>query len=893
MQALVLLLLLVSTPLTPNRDTAALPGEPPVLQQDPQPDNDKILVEASRLTQPLELDGRLDEAFWASGPFTTNFTQRDPDAGAQPTERTEVRIFFDNDALYVGARMYDSSPDSIMARLGRRDAELEADQFMFYIDPFYDRRTGFYFAINAAGTRYDGVLMNDDWDDDSWDGVWEGKAAIDDEGWTAEFRIPFSQLRFHSEDEYTWGINFQRFIARKNERDYLIYVPREESGFVSRFADLIGMRGIQPKRQIEAIPYITTRAEFTDQASGNPFNDGSEYVPTIGADFRVGVTSNLTLNATVNPDFGQVEVDPAVVNLSDVETFFPEKRPFFIEGSSVFNFGYGGANDFWGFNWGNPDFFYSRRIGRAPQGGLSAHDFADRPDGTRILGAAKLTGKIGEHWNFGTVQSVTAQEMADLTLNGQRFSEEVEPRAYYGILRGQREFREGRQGLGFISTTTVRGVGQGRLVDQFNSEAFTGGLDGWTFLDEEKTWVVTGWLGLSHVQGSANQILSLQENSQHYFQRPDAGHVSIDSSATSLTGMAGRFAINKQRGHVLFNSAIGFISPSFDVNDLGFQWRTDMINGHVAGGYQWTDPGSFYRRLTLLASVFRTVDFDGNTIWTGTWGMARWQLLNYYRINIGYAYNPETVNNRRTRGGPLTIDPPGYEIFGFGGTDSRKEWVFGVEGFSYQAEWSRNSNVGLEIEWKPAANVSLTLNPSVEWNNSDAQWVGAFDDPFAVNTFGRRYVFAELDQVTVSSSLRLNWTFTPSLSFQLYAQPLISSGEYANYKELDRPKTYDFNVFGEGASTFSSETLVADPDGDGPASAIQLPDQDFTFKSLRGTAVLRWEIRPGSTLFFVWTQTRSASEEIGQFRFRQSMNSLLDANPDNLFMIKLSYWLSR
>ena len=857
------------------------------------PTQPRLLVEATPLPTLINLDGRLDEPFWQAGPTTTTFMQREPEEGAQATERTEVRMYFDDDAIYVGARMYDSAPDSITARLGRRDAELDADKFTIFIDPFYDKRTGFYFSVNAAGTRYDGVLMNDDWDDDSWDGVWEGKAAIDEEGWTAEMRIPFSQIRFHSKDELVWGVNFYRFIERKNEEDYLVYTPLDESGFVSRFVDLIGMKDIKPRNQVEMLPYVTTRAEFTEQDASNPFNDGSQYIPTIGADFRVGVTSNLTLNGTVNPDFGQVEVDPAVVNLSDVEVFFPERRPFFIEGSSIFNFGYGGASNHWGFNWGNPDLFYTRRIGRAPQGSLSSHDYADVPDGTRILGAAKLTGKIGEDWNFGTVQSVTARERAELELDGARLSEEVEPLSYYGVVRAQREFQEGRQGLGFISTTALRQLRDERLENQFNGEAFVGGIDGWVFLDSSKTWVLSGWTSLSHVQGSTQRILDLQQNSQHYFQRPDAGHVSIDSSATSLTGMAGRFSINKQRGNVVFNSAIGFISPSFDVNDLGFQWRTDMINSHIGGGYRWSDPGSFYRRITLLTSFYRTIDFDGNTVWTGNWGLAYWQLPNYYEVEVGYALNPETTNNRRTRGGPLTTNPPGYEFFGEVSTDSRKAWVFEVEGFTYQSDWTRESDLGIEVEWKPATNILVSLNPRISWNFENTQWVGAFDDPLATATFGRRYVFAELDQITVSSSLRVNWTFTPNLSFQLFAQPLISSGEYANYKELDAPKTYDFNLYGEGGSTFSEETLIADPDGEGPAAAIELPQQDFTFKSLRGTAVLRWEIRPGSTLFFVWTQTRSEAEDLGMFRFRSSVNSLLDAKPDNVFMVKLSYWLSR
>src|SRR5574341_2271739 len=330
----------------------------------------KIKVEAIRLASPIAVDGILSEPVWQNGPGVSQFTQRDPNEGMPPTHQSLVHLAYDDEAIYIGARMFDSAPDSIIARLGRRDAELTSDMFAFFIDSYYDRRSGFYFCLNAAGTMYDGVLYNDEWDDNSWDGVWEGKAKIDEQGWMAEMRIPYSQLRFKKQEQLIWGVNLRRDIARNNERDYLVFTPKNGSGFVSRFADLVGITNVDPPRRFEVLPYVTTKAEYTQHLPGNPFNDGSKYLPGAGADFKLGLGSNLTVDATVNPDFGQVEVDPAVVNLSDVETFFQEKRPFFIEGASIFNFGRGGSNNYWGFNWGDPQFFYTRRIGRAPQGSL-------------------------------------------------------------------------------------------------------------------------------------------------------------------------------------------------------------------------------------------------------------------------------------------------------------------------------------------------------------------------------------------------------------------------------------------------------------------------------------------------------------------------------------------
>src|SRR5687768_2416656 len=319
-------------------------------------------IRAVRLAQPLAIDAELNEAIWQTAQRVTQFVQRDPTEGAVPSESTVVYIAYDDAALYVAARLYDRRPDSIVARLGRRDVGTSSDRFTFFVDSYHDKRSGFFFGVNAAGALSDGVLYNDDWDDNSWDGVWEARARIDQQGWVVEMRIPYSQLRFNRSDAYTFGVNFRREIARRNETDYYVLRPKDASGFVSRFAELVGIERVSPPRRLEVLPYVTTQAGFTQHQPGDPFNDGSTYRPTGGVDLRAGLGSNLTLNATINPDFGQVEVDPAVVNLSDVETFFGEKRPFFIEGASIFDFGFGGASNYWGFNWSGPDMLHTRRM---------------------------------------------------------------------------------------------------------------------------------------------------------------------------------------------------------------------------------------------------------------------------------------------------------------------------------------------------------------------------------------------------------------------------------------------------------------------------------------------------------------------------------------------------
>ena len=853
----------------------------------------KIEVRAVRLTENVIVDGRLTESVWQNDFGVTKFTQREPVEGGQPAQKTVVRIAYDDAALYVGVRMYDTAPDSIIARLGRRDAQTNSDRFTVFIDAYHDRRNGFYFGVNAAGTQYDGVLFNDDWDDDTWDGVWEAKVNIDKEGWTAEIRVPFSQLHFQDAAIYIWGINCSRDIPRNNERDFIVFTPKNGSGFVSRFVNLTGIENISPPRQVEILPYVTARAEYLQHDANDPFKTGSKYTPRFGGDLKLGIGSNLTLNATVYPDFGQVEIDPAVVNLSDVETIFEEKRPFFVEGSTIFNFGFGGANNNWSFNFPNPDFFYTRRIGRTPQGSTPDDaDFVDVPQATDILGAAKLSGKVGDNWTIGTIQALTAREYADVQTTGQHSRLEVEPMTYYGVVRAMKEFDQGSQALGCISTAAVRNFQDDRLRDEINKHGETFGLDGWTFLDSDKMWVLTGWSAFSHVGGGQARMIDLQRNSRHYFQRPDADYLGVDSAATSLTGSAGRIRLNKQKGNFYMNAAFGFINPEFDPNDLGFLSRGDVLNGHIVASYRWTEPGSFYRYIELGGASFRSYDYGGDKIWDGLFHFGYIEFPNFYSVDWNFAYNPQTMNNRRTRGGPLTINTPGYQIGIFPRSDRTKNVVFSLGWNTYQADYNRTWDTFISLEWRPAANISLQLSPEVSYNFEKSHYIDVFEDPLATATYGHRYVFAELKQATVSAGIRLNWTFTPKLSLQMYLQPLISAGNYEHFKELAQPGAYDFNIYGENGSTFDSLTYVADPDGNGPAQPMQLSNPDFNIKSIRANLVLRWEYLAGSTFYLVWTQSRTDVEDTGDLQFNHSVNRLLETSPDNIFLAKVSYWWS-
>jgi hypothetical protein len=814
------------------------------------------VITAVRLEAPITVDGKLDEPVWKNGHAVTDFKQRDPFEGAPVSFPTEVRVAFDDDAVYIGAQMQDPAPDSILARLTRRDVSIPADRFGVYVDPYCDRRSGYYFLVNAAGSLFDGSLYNDGWEDASWDGVWEGRAQVDQTGWSCEMRIPYSQLRFTNGER--WGINFRRVIQRRSEEAFVVYLPKKESGFVSRFPDLVGMAGIRPKRSIELMPYATTRGEYLRHDDGDPFNDGSRAIGDAGLDLRMGVGSKLTLNATANPDFGQVEVDPAVVNLSDVESFFQEKRPFFVENAQIFCFGNEGADSYWGFNWPEPTFFYTRRVGRGPQ--VSAPDnadYSDSPNGTTILGAAKLTGKVAPTWNFGTLHALTAREHAQLATAGVETEAEIEPLTYYGVVRTQKEFKDRQYGLGFMTNAAVRSFDDRSLKDLLNSESVMAGLDGWTFLDKNQVWVISGYSVLSHVRGTQSRITDLQQGSRHYFQRSGVDHLGVDTTAASLTGFASRYWLNKQKGNTFLNAAVGFLSPKFDVNDVGFMSYADLVNYHVGFGYKWTEPTKHRKYQDVLGAVFSSFDFAGNRTWGGVYLAGSTEFQNNYSWSYNFAYNPQSISARRTRGGPLMYNKPGFQLGNYFDTDGKAKLFWYLDTFMYMqpepGSWNYYVNPGIEL--KPVSNVLFSIGPLFERVVEDAQFV---DDN----------VFAHLDQKTLSANIRLNWAFTPRVSLQTFIQPLISAGEYTSYKALAVPRSYEFTP------------------------VVYTGNPDFNFKSLRGNAVFRWEYRPGSTLFLVWTQERTDFEDVGDFRPRPNWSRLMDADSDNIFLAKVSYYFT-
>jgi len=850
-------------------------------------------IQAIKVSDLIEIDGKLTEDIWQY-PAIDDFIQRDPAEGKRSTEKTNVWVGYDEEAIYIAARLYDSQPDQIDASLARKDSWIDSDWFFFYVDPYLDKKTGYFFAVNPGGSQTDGTYYNDSWNDDSWDGKWMVKTNVISDGWTVEMKIPFSQLRFKEADNMTWGVNFARQIKRINEESFYVMVPKTESGFVSHFAEMNGLKNIKPKQRVEILPYIVQKAQFLNHEADDPFYKGNQHKFTLGADMKVGIGSNLNLDITLNPDFGQVEVDPAVVNLSAFETYFPEKRPFFIEGQDLFYFGVGGSNNNWGFNFGWPTLFYSRRIGRTPQREIDNYDFIDSPKETRIIGAAKLTGKINENWSIGALSAVTERTYADFDFEDSRISQEIEPLTHYGVLRSKQEFNSGAQGLGFMMTTVNRNLKTEAIRDLLSENALTGAFDGWTFLDDEKQYVLTGGFAGSYVQGSKDYLSDLQKRSYRYFQRPDASYSILDTNKTSLAGFFGRLMLNKQSGNFYVNAALGAVSPGFENNDLGFQWMADRINGHLVLGYRWFEPDEIFRNKSVYLAHAESYDFEGNNTSNFIYATTNFQFLNYYGFGLVSFINFPTISNSFSRGGVLVKMPGSHNISAWAYTDSRKNIILNAE-FDYWSDKFGGSGVeyGLSVEWKPSTQLNLSFGPEYSINKEKAQFIDNIEDEYAINTLGIRSLFGEMDQKTISANFRVNWTFSPTLSLQLYVQPLISVGKYSNIKELAEPRSSKFNLYNEVAEvTYNADDAEysIDPDRGGPAESFTVSNPDFNYKSILGNLVLRWEVSPGSIFFLVWSHNKTHDEHPGDFKFGRDLSALWKAEPDNIFLVKFSYW---
>ncbi|HEX9083877.1 MAG TPA: DUF5916 domain-containing protein [Gemmatimonadaceae bacterium] len=882
-------------------------------QNDPRP-----VAQATLRQGEIVIDGRLDDPAWAAAKPITELVQAVPDEAKPPSQKTEIRILYDAGAIYIGARMFDSlGAKGVRSALARRDQvmngdnNLTSDKISFVFDTFRDKNSRTWFELNPDGVK--GDHQNGD---ASYDPVWEGATRIDSLGWTAEFRIPLSQLRFSRAQEQVWGMQIWRTIDRRNEQDMWAFWRSNEYGGPAYFGTLEGIKGISQPRQMELVPYVTTRSKLEKPPVGDPYHSSAEMNYRAGGDLKVNLTSNLTLDGTVNPDFGQVEVDPASVNLSVFETTFQEKRPFFVSNSQYFSTG--GFSCFFCSNVSSLNLIYTRRIGRSPQlaGPLSGQsDFMDAADATTILGAGKVTGRTSKGVSVGVLDALTNRESARFRPIGSTLNEtqEVEPLANYFIGRLKKDFRGGMTRVGTITTMVNRSLTNPQEVAGLRSNAQAFGLD----LDHywaNRQYSFNVQTALTHIGGDTAAIRSAQFSSARYYQRTGRTETGdglfsteFDPNRRNLYGYGFYARLAKETGNWLWETTQNWRSPGFETNDLGALGRADYKWMLANVFRQWTTPGSWYRNIYTILGAQQQVNYEGdrNDMDYHLWWQATFK--NYMNFSSFVLLHPSTYDERLTRGGPTTIHY-GYNMLSSNfGTDSRARVVGNV-----QVQYIRpvDNTEGGRVAYfpsltvKPSSRVLLSFSPSLDLDNTAQQYVTAVSDVTVSPEFaGTRYIFGRLQQKTLSMDTRVNVTFTPNLTLEMFAQPFLASGKYSSFKEFAEVKSRHMYVFGrDNGSTVTRNTdsqtgattgYTIDPDGPGVAAPFTFRNQDFNFRSLRGTGVLRWEYRPGSTLYFVWTQEREGSDQFGDFNFNRDRSALFRDRPTNIFQIKGTYWIGR
>jgi len=840
-----------------------------------------------------EIDGLMADSCWNLVEWSGNFTQTTPFENKPPTQQTSFKILYDDDNLYVLIRAHDSEANKISRILTRRD-DFSGDMVEINIDSHFDKQTAFSFTAMASGAKGDEAISLDgnSWDS-SWNPVWEVKTSIDDKGWSAEMKIPLTQLRFGNKEEHVWGIQLMRHIYRDEERSNWQFIPKGSPGSVHLFGELRGIKNIKPKRQVEISPYIVAKTETFEKEEGNPFADGTSSKITAGVDGKIGITNDFTLDFTVNPDFGQVEADPSEVNLTAFESYFSEQRPFFVEGKNIYQFR--PNNPIVINNIGMDYLFYSRRIGRFPQYFPETADgeYVKMPEASTILTAFKLSGKTKKGLSIGVLESTTANEKAEIDNNGDRRKESVEPLTNYFVARVQQDFSKGETVLGGIFTAVNRDISN-PAMDYLHKAAYAGGIDfkhSWN----DRIYYIMATGTFSNVQGDRNAIINTQTSSARYYQRPDAKHISVDSSLTSLSGYGGSFRFGRQgKKKIQFETSINVKSPGLEFNDIGYMRYSDVIHHGTWMGYYLREPFSIFRNFYLNLNYWAYWNYNGNLLSTNGNMNFNSQFKNKWRINGSMGRESENVSTTLLRGGSSIILPGSWDMNLNFSTDYSQKLSCSVGGYYGFADLKMADSYDFwaELSYRPINSLSVSFAPDFYTGKNELQYLKTADfngDP--------RYIFARINQKILSLTFRLDFTLTPDLSIQYYGQPFISSGKYANYKRITDPHANRFSdrysIFASNQIGFNAvdETFDVDENVDGTLD-YSIGKPDFNVREFRSNLVVRWEYRRGSAFFFVWSQGRSSSSSIGNFSFGNDMQDLFGVKAHNVFLVKFSYWFS-
>jgi hypothetical protein len=833
------------------------------------------------------IDGHLNDKAWLAAKWDNDFTQYEPYDGKAPSQKTAFKIMFDNNNLYVAIRCFDTDPSKIEKILSRRD-KTDGDWVGIGIDSYNDKLTGFVFSANAVGVKWDGKFTNDDNLDDTWNPVWYVKTSIDSLGWIAEMRIPLSQLRFAKVKNHVWGLQIIRKIYRLQEMDLWSPQAKSESGWVSHWGELTGIDNIHPKKEIALTPYALGKLTTSEKEAGNPFATGVTPGYSLGLDGKIAVTNDLTLNFTINPDFGQVEADPSVVNLSAFESYFPERRPFFVEESNIFNFPLSAGGDF-----GLDNLFYSRRIGRSPHNypDLSSGEYAKVPEATRILGAFKLSGKTQNGWSIGVLESLTQNTKATVDSAGIRSKQSIEPMTNYFNTRIQKDIHQGKTIIGGMVTATNRFIKDSSLM-YLPTAAYSAGIDFQTYW-KDKTYRLSAKAYGSSLSGSTEAITNEQESSRRYYQKPD-GTRKLDTTLRLLQGTGASTEFSKIGGHWQFGVSASMLSPGLELNDQGYMRIADMIKQGISTSYELWEPFSIFRSMRIGLGQHSGYDFFGRRTFSGYSFHFSTQFKNFWRFNLGTYRSGRELDRHELRGGPSILKPSGWSFWTNVGTDGRKKLVGGIS-FSTgkgDQQFSKSVSMNFRISYRPISALKLSISPGYSNSTNDFKYVSTEE------LHGRDiYVVSSIEQTVFSTSLRVNFSLTPDLSLEYWGQPFLFSGNYSGFKKVIDPDNKDFNAqfhkynSNEISYDEASNQYLVDDNGDGNTD-FTLANPNFSFMEFRSNMVLRWEFVPGSTFFFVWSQERSNYNNDGNFDFSGGFNYLFQAHPTNVFLLKFSYRFS-
>lgn len=826
------------------------------------------------------VDGKLNDVCWKTGAWAGNYAQWIPNEGGLPSQPTELKILYDDKNIYVAIRAIDSLPEKIIRRAGRRD-EFAGDMVGVCFDSYHDHRTGFEFDVSAAGQKIDLLITNPMNADNNWNAVWDVKTAKEDSAWTAEFRIPLSQLRYSKDSVQVWGLHSWRWIDRlQQESDW---EPQSSTGpgMLYLFGELHGINGLPKSRRFEIMPYTLGKVNTFQKEQNNPFaNKGRRWLGKAGLDAKIGLASNLTIDLTVNPDFGQVESDPSVMNLSAFEVFYEEKRPFFLEGKNIFNF-----------DFDNSSLFYSRRIGHAPSfyPALNNNDeFINYPDNTTILGAAKMSGKTAKGFSIGALQSLTANEYANIDSLGKRKRQNVEPLTNYALVRVQQDYKQGNTTLGGILTSTNRFLNASHL-EFMNHHAYTGGIDLFHQWYDKKYYVDAKIVG-SNITGSRQAMINLQQSSARYYQRPDIDYLHIDSAATQLSGYGGSIKIGKgSKGFWRYSTELTWRSPGFDLNDMGYMQMADIIKQKNSVYYFVNKPVSIFRTYNVSLSETNNWDFGLRYLSSSVNLAIYLEFLNKWAFNASSSYKPQSLDTRILRGGSAMLIPSVLYQNVYLRTDPSKRLSFDLssELSSSGNNSARNYSVQPGIKYIPINTIKLSASLNYSGNRNDLQYITT-----TVNDSEPRYILGRIDQHTMAITFRIDCNITPEVAIQYYGSPFATVGKYSQFKKITeyRAKNYH-NRFAELKPTLNGNTYEVSENNNASID-YNFRNPNFDFNQFRSNFIFRWEYRPGSQFNFVWSQDRTAFIQPGSQVLSNGMSSLKEIFPNNIFLIKFNYWFS-